>query len=300
MTTNNEVPSTAGHNERLGDYCNCHDCKPATGAASTETAEQIALRFWPEDITTIPVCVGRYTGTKTIDRNEDARKKCVAAITEATAKLQVTLDDAQRQRDFEWSERKRLQAEVAALKTKAAEHTRWVLLNAVNKFQLAAAKQQIEGLRKDATKLIDRIMVSSSWKRTGEMLQELQALLSAPVAESVVTGDMFWDDYDPEKCEDDPDEILNDNYCQGMIAHFWQATRGPDFYGFFLDAGDGETETDNQFYYFFTKEEAKKELASLTTVTPPQPDCLCRHATPNWDGTHDSSCPESPEYKYKE
>lgn len=29
-------------------------------------------------------------------------------------------------------------------------------------------------------------------------------------------------------------------------------------------------------------------------------NCLCRHAITNWDGTHDSSCPESPEYKYKD
>lgn len=35
--------------------------------------------------------------------------------------------------------------------------------------------------------------------------------------------------------------------------------------------------------------------------TPAQPDCLCRHATKDWDGvTHDKRCPLSPDYPYKE
>lgn len=47
----------------------------------------------------------------------------------------------------------------------------------------------------------------------------------------------------------------------------------------------------------YCKQTIKDALLSHPAAAA-QPDCLCRHAT-DWDGTHDSRCPESPEYKYR-
>jgi hypothetical protein len=77
--------------------------------------------------------------------------------------------------------------------------------------------------------------------------------------EPVACGDMFWDADDPEKAEESPEEILRDDYAPEHIAEFQQATRLPNFFGFYLQATDGTGEKidEEQFHFFETKEEAE-------------------------------------------
>ena len=91
----------------------------------------------------------------------------------------------------------------------------------------------------------------------------------AACKEPIPSGDMFWDDDDPEKCEDSPEEILRENYSPEHIAKFQQASRLPDFFGFYLQTTDesGEVIDEEQFHFFETKEEAEAALTKLTTRT---------------------------------
>jgi hypothetical protein len=129
----------------------------------------------------------------------------------------------------------------------------------------------------------------SAGKLVGEMANQIpEETVSSPAAKSwiaerktqppcdpvpidpVVCGDMFWDHYDPEQCENDPDEILRVCYGTATVAHFRQAVRQPDFFGFYLESTDesGEVIDEEQFHYFRTKEEAEAALKTLTTSTP--------------------------------
>lgn len=82
--------------------------------------------------------------------------------------------------------------------------------------------------------------------------------------EPVVCGDMFWNADDPERSHETPDRIL-ENCEPASVKEFQQATRLPNFFGFYLETpNETETDCERQFHYFETEEEARAALEQLT------------------------------------